>query len=82
LVTHCPGYTLILNIIHATEYLWDTANALLGENHPPRLAWVRAYLEALLAGPTEAVIRVLEAEDKDPTCTVMQRQAIRRTVGY
>jgi hypothetical protein len=29
-VTHFPAYTLILDIIHATEYLWDTANVLLG----------------------------------------------------
>jgi hypothetical protein len=82
LVTHFPGYTLILDIIHATEYLWDTANALLGESHPQRLAWVRAYLEALLAGQTDAVITALEAEGKDPICTVTQRQAVRRAVGY
>jgi hypothetical protein len=81
-VAHFPAYTLILDIIHATEYLWDTVNALLGESHPQRLAWVRAYLEALLAGQTDAVITALEAEGKDPTCTVAQRQAIRRTVGY
>ena len=34
LVAHFPGYTLVLDIIHAVEYLWDTANALLGETHP------------------------------------------------
>jgi hypothetical protein len=82
LMTHFPAYTLILDIIHATEYLWDTANALLGETHPQRPAWVRAYLEPLLAGQTEAVITALEAEGKDPTCTVPQRQAVQRTVGY
>jgi hypothetical protein len=82
LVRHLPEYTLVLDIIHATEYLWDTANALLGETHPQRLAWVRAYLEALLAGQTDAVITALEAEGKDPTCTGAQRQAVRRTVGY
>ena len=74
-VTHFPQYTLVLDIIHATEYLWDTANALLGETHPQRPAWVRAYLESLLAGQTDAVITALEAEAHDPTCTVTQRQA-------
>jgi len=82
LVAHVPEYTLILDIMHATEYLWDTATALLGETHPHRTAWVRAYLEALLAGQTEAVITALEAEGHDPTCTATQRQAVRRTVGY
>jgi hypothetical protein len=82
LVTHFPAYTLILDIIHATKYLWDAANALLGETHPQRLTWVRAYLEALVAGQTDAVISALEAEVQDPTCTATPRQAVRRTVGY
>ena len=81
-VTHVPECTLVLDISQAVEYLWAAANALLGETHPQRLAWVRAYLEALLAGQTDAVITVLEAEAKDPTCTVPQRQAVQRTVGY
>jgi hypothetical protein len=81
-VTHFPEYTLILDVIHATEYLWDTANALLGETHPHRTTWVRAYLEPLLTGQTEAVITALEAEAKAPTCTATQRQAVQRTVGY
>jgi len=82
LLSHFPEHTLVLDIIHATEYLWDTANALLGETHPQRVVWVRAYLEALLAGETDAVITALEAEGKDPTWTGTQRQAVRRTVGY
>jgi hypothetical protein len=81
-VIHFPEYTLILDIIHATEYLWDTANALLGETHPHRTAWVRAYLEPLLAGQTDAVIATLEAEGHDPTQTTAQRQAVQRTIGY
>ena len=82
LLSHFPEHTLVLDIIHATEYLWDTANALLGETHPQRGVWVRADLEALLAGETDAVITALEAEGKDPTWTGTQRQAVRRTVGY
>jgi hypothetical protein len=81
-VSHFPAHTLVLDSIHATAYLWDTANALLGATHPPRVTWVRAYLEPLLAGQTDAVITVLEAEAHDPTCTATQRQAVRRTIGY
>jgi hypothetical protein len=81
-VRHVPGDTLVLAIIHATEYRWDTANALRGDTHPQRLAGVRAYLEPRLAGQTDAVITALEAEGKAPTCTVPPRQAVQRTVGY
>lgn len=80
--THVPESTLILDVIHATESLWDTANAWLGEPHPPRLAWVRAYLEPRLAGQSDAISTALEAEAQDPTCTVTPQQAVRRTVGY
>lgn len=82
LLTHVPGHSLILDIIHATEYLWDTTNALLGESHPHRTAWVRDHLEPLLTGQTDAIIAALEAEGHDPTHTAAQRQAARRTVGY
>jgi hypothetical protein len=79
---HLPAHTLVLDIIHATEYLWDTANVLLGETHPHRTAWVRSYLEPLVAGQTDAVITALEAEANDPMGTATQRHAVRRTVGY
>ena len=81
LVTSFPEYTWILASIPATESLWDAAHALLGETQPQRLAWVRAYLEALLAGQPDAVITALEAEGKDPTGTLTPQQAIQRTVG-
>jgi hypothetical protein len=80
--THLPGYTLVLDIIHATEYLWDTANALLGETHPARMAWVRQHLEQILMGQTSAVIAALEAEMAAPNRTTTQVQALRTTIGY
>jgi hypothetical protein len=82
LVTHLPQHTLVLDIIHATAYLWNTANALLGETHPHRTLWVRHYLEPLVAGRADAVITALEEEAHDPIWTAAQRQAVRRTVGY
>jgi hypothetical protein len=81
-VTHFPGHTLVLDIIHVAEYLWTTANTLLGETHPHRTTWVRAYLEALLRGETDAVITALEDEANDPTYTATQRQVVQRTLGY
>ena len=35
-----PQFTLTLDVIHASEYLWDAANALMGETHPERTTWV------------------------------------------
>jgi hypothetical protein len=81
-VIHVPEHTLVLDSIHATEYLWDTAHLRLGETHPHRTVWVRSDLEPLVAGQTEAVLAALEAEADDPTYTATQRRAVRRTVGY
>jgi hypothetical protein len=82
LVTHLPQHTLVLDIIHATAYLWDTANALLGETHPHRTVWVRHYLELLVAGQADVVITALEEEAKEPSWTAAQWHAVQRTVGY
>lgn len=82
MVTHFPQHTLVLDIIHATDYLWDAANALLGETHPERTAWVRTHLAHLLAGQTDTVITALEAAAQAPSCTATQRQVVLATVGY
>ena len=81
-VTPFPGHTLVLDSIHVAEYRWATANTLLGETHLPRTMWVRAYLEPLLRGETDAVIAALEDEANDPTYTATQRQVVQRTRGY
>ncbi len=82
LLSHFPHHTLVLDIIHVTEYLWDTANALRGETHPGRTPWVRTHLEQVLAGQTDTVLTALTAEANDPMRTETQRRAILRTVGY
>ena len=37
-----------LDIVHATEYLWDASTALYGETNPERISWVRSSLLKLL----------------------------------
>jgi len=82
LLAQFPGYTLVPDIIHAAAYLWDTANALLGERHAGRTAWVRSHLGHLLAGQTDTVIAALQQAARAPTCTDAQRGGALRTVGY
>jgi hypothetical protein len=77
-----PTYTLILDIIHASEYLWDTATALLGETSAVRTAWVAAKLEMVLAGQVGTVITELEQEATAENWSETQRKAIERTLGY
>ena len=80
--TQLPTYTLVLDIIHATEYLWDTATALLGEHNPGRTPWVRGHLAAILQGQTATVITALERETQQPNRTATQIAALHTTIGY
>jgi len=76
------AFTLVLDIIHAIEYLWDAANALLGETHPQRTDWVREKLLDILSGQTLAVIQGLENAMTDASLSSAQREALKTTIGY
>jgi hypothetical protein len=43
-----PQFTLIVDLIHVTEYLWEAANTLLGETHALRDIWMQDALRCLL----------------------------------
>jgi hypothetical protein len=75
-------FTLILDIIHGSEYLWKAGNAVLGETHPDRTAWVGEQLLEILSGRTTAVIETLESLAQDPALSSAQREALNTTIGY
>jgi len=77
-----PTYTLVLDIIHVTDYLWDSATALVGETCPERTPWVRRQLECILMGQTSAVLAALSQEAQAPERTATQVAALRKTIGY
>jgi len=77
-----PDFELVLDIIHVSEYLWDAANALLGEAHPDRTAWVREQLLLILSGETSTVIHTLESLVQDPATSTAQRKVLNTTIGY
>jgi hypothetical protein len=77
-----PQHTLVLDIIHATEYLWDAVTSWLGETHPERQHWMRRGLTHLLRGETRTVITWLELIASDEMVTTSQRTALLRAAGY
>ena len=72
----------MLDIIHAVEYLWKAANALLGERHPERTAWVRGHLLALLQGRTDQVVAALVEDAATRPLSDAQQQVVATTLGY
>jgi hypothetical protein len=71
-----------LDLIHALEYLWKAANALLGETHAQRSSWVAERTLQLLSGQARAVISELEQLAQAPTCPAGQREVVLQVAGY
>jgi len=44
--------TIIVDIVHVLEYIWDAARAIFGESSPEAESWVGDRLLALLSGQT------------------------------
>jgi hypothetical protein len=54
-----PQFTLIVDLIHVTEYLWEAANTLLGETHAMRDVWMQDALRCLLEGELDHLLNHL-----------------------
>lgn len=73
---------IIIDIIHVSEYVWDLATALFGENSTSRATWVRKMLEDLLDSKTEKVICDIEKMKAKGTLTESQRKQVIKTFTY
>lgn len=72
----------ILDIIHASEYLWEVGTALYGEKGPPRVAWVEAKLYALLDSKVGYVIGGLKQRRTKNELKPHQQKALDKTIIY
>jgi hypothetical protein len=77
-----PDFTLILDFIHANEYLWDVANALLGESSAERLPWMVTHTRQLLTGQAQAVIDEFRLLSRASSTTVAQQEQLNKTANY
>jgi len=82
LAQFCPGFTLVLDLIHANEYLWDVANSLWGETSPQRLPWMRQRTLQMLSGQTQQLIVEFRQQAEQPQITVAQRTQLLKTANY
>jgi hypothetical protein len=69
-----PDFTLILDFIHAYEYLWKAANVLYGEGDEARLAWVTDQTRLLLNNRVEQLIDHLRQLAASSTISHKQKQ--------
>jgi len=73
---------IILDIIHVSEYVWDSANAVLGEGSKLRADWVKEMLEDLLNSKTKKVISdLIQLRDKG-NLTKNKKEKLQKAITY
>lgn len=77
-----PGFPLVLDIIHAVEYLWKAGTALYGETDPYRTQWVEAQTLQLLSSHTEQVIHLLEDKANSLAHNSQATRSLRGVANY
>ena len=80
--TQFPDFNLILDFIHASEYLWDVANCLLGETHPDRLDWMANQTLLILSGQTQQVINDFRNMAQKSEIRATLREQLNKTANY
>ncbi len=75
-----PHFTLIIDIIHVTEYLWDAANILLGETHGLRELWFQDALRCLLEDQFDSLLNHLVYQL--PGLAKQKRSALETVINY
>lgn len=57
-----PQFTLIVDIIHVSEYLWEVANALWGETDAMREVWMQDALACVLDDDLDTLLHHLDCQ--------------------
>jgi hypothetical protein len=77
-----PLFTLILDIIHAIEYLWKVANCLFGEKSPRRETWVKERVLRMLSGETNKIISEFKDLASGPRCKKSAQKRLLDVAAY
>lgn len=73
---------IVLDIVHVSEYVWESATAIFGEKSKFRRPWVRNILEDLLEGKTEEVIEELLLHRDKTSLTKSKVTQLNKTIKY
>ena len=77
-----PGFSLVLDIIHVDEHLWQAGTALYGETDPQRAEWVEAQMLDILSSHSQAVIQRLEDKASSLCRSSQAAKTLRQVANY
>ena len=75
-------FTLILDFIHAYEYLWQVASALYGQDSSERQAWVLEQTRTLLKGQVNSLVDHFRQLAHEKGRTASQRKILQKVANY
>ena len=79
---YLPGFVLILDVIHAIEYLWAAANSLFGETSSKREDWVKERVLRMLKGQTQEIIDEFRQLAQEPRCKKRAKARLTSVAAY
>jgi hypothetical protein len=77
-----PGFSLVLDVIHVDEHLWEAGTVIYGETDPHRDDWVATQLLDILSSRTETVIQRLEETASKLRQGSQAAKTLRRVAAY
>lgn len=75
-----PNFTLIVDIIHVNEYLWEVANALCGETGALREVWMQDALRCVLEGDLDRLLNHLDFQR--PSLSQSKQDTLKKVCRY
>jgi hypothetical protein len=82
MLAQLPGFTLVLDIIHVDEYLWQAGTAMYGETDPQRAEWVEAQMLDILSSRSHTVIQRLENQASSLARNSQAAKSLRQVAHY
>lgn len=73
---------IILDIVHVSEYVWEAANAIFGDQSSLRTIWVRELLKDLLESKTDKVIKDLQLNRDKTKLSKSKKAQLNKTILY
>ncbi|MCP5096078.1 MAG: ISKra4 family transposase [Chloroflexi bacterium] len=75
-------FVLILDFIHAQEYLWKAANSLLGDTNPRRDTWMQKQTLLMLSSKTEKIVDDFCQQIQTGDLSAKQTEILTKTANY
>jgi hypothetical protein len=79
---HFSDFVLILDFIHAYEYLWKIAAALFGQDDPRRQVWIVEHTPLLLEGKALALATTFRQMAQEKGRKALEKKVLNKVANY